>query len=193
MNLMSTDWVFGYGSLIWNPEIDYEHAELARLHGFHRAFCIRSTRFRGTPEQPGVVLGLDRGGSCVGMAFRLNPASRRAALDALYEREMSANVYVASHVPVTLACGKRIKALSFVANRASDAYQKLPEPELLRRLSGCCGQRGHNLEYLVNTLQSLQSHGVRDSMLARLVNRIGNAGAHPHGPAHPHTPSAKAA
>ena len=173
MNLIMSDWVFGYGSLIWNPEVEYDHAELGRLHGFHRAFCIRSTRYRGTPENPGVVLGLDRGGSCVGLAFRLRLHDRRQAIERLYEREMGGdNVYVPSRMPVTLASGQRVQALTFVANRTSDSYQRLPDGELLTRLAGCCGQRGHNLEYLVNTLHSLEQRGVRDSMLKSLVRRV---------------------
>ena len=94
MQLLLADWVFGYGSLIWNPEIEYERAELARLDGFHRAFCIRSTRYRGTPENPGVVLGLDHGGSCTGLAF-LNCAPNRALrpFEHLYAREMRNRVY----------------------------------------------------------------------------------------------------
>ena len=173
MNVIMSDWIFGYGSLIWNPEVDYDHAELGRLHGFHRAFCIRSTRYRGTPEKPGVVLGLDRGGSCVGLAFRLHLHDRRQAIERLYEREMGGdNVYVPSRMPVTLASGQRVQALTFVANRTSDSYQRLPDGELLTRLAGCCGQRGHNLDYLVNTLHSLEQRGVRDSMLKSLVRRV---------------------
>lgn len=174
MNDVTADWVFGYGSLIWNPEIDFDRSELGRLHGFHRAFCIRSTRYRGTPERPGVVLGLDRGGSCVGMAFRLRPDTRRRSFEALYAREMGNNVYVPSEVAVTLSHGERIRALTFVANRDSDAYQLLPEAEVLTRLNACCGQRGPNVEYLLNTVKSLQSHGVRDSMLLRLAQKILN-------------------
>jgi cation transport protein ChaC len=86
--LLFADWVFGYGSLIWNPEVDFNRSELGRVHGYHRAFCIRSTRYRGTPEQPGVVLGLERGGSCVGVAYQLRHETRRHSIERLYEREM---------------------------------------------------------------------------------------------------------
>jgi cation transport regulator ChaC len=94
VDLLFADWVFGYGSLIWNPEVDFNRSELGRVHGYHRAFCIRSTRYRGTPEQPGVVLGLERGGSCVGVAYRLRHDTRRHSIERLYEREMLNRVYV---------------------------------------------------------------------------------------------------
>ena len=177
MQLILADWVFGYGSLIWSPEFDHDEAQLARLHGFHRSFCVRSTRYRGTPEQPGVVLGLDRGGSCTGLAYRLRPATRQQAIEQLYEREMRNRVYTPSLVTVQLDGGLRIDALTFVANRESDAYQRLTEDELLRRLSACCGQRGANRDYLINTERSLAERGVRDAMLARLVQRLSAASA----------------
>lgn len=201
------EWVFGYGSLIWNPEIDYEHAELGRLHGFHRAFCIGSARYRGTPDNPGVVLGLDRGGSCIGMAFRLRPQTKVAAIAQLYAREMAPiiplsshghvpvrgvareSVYVPTRVRITLASGARAQALTFVANRECSAYKRLSEQEVLRRLCGCAGQRGPNHEYLLNTLSSLEARGVRDAMLARLAQRLRAARAWAQGPSRTHSRS----
>ncbi len=172
MHLILADWVFGYGSLIWNPEIDYEHAELARLHGFHRAFCIRSTRYRGTPENPGVVLGLDRGGSCTGVAYRLRAQDRQVAIEKLYAREMLNRVYAPTLVWLVLDSGQKVEALTFAANKESDAYQRLDDNEVLRRLTGCCGERGPNVDYLVNTYHSLKERGVHDTMLTRLVQNL---------------------
>lgn len=172
MDLLLADWVFGYGSLIWNPEIDYERAELARVHGYHRAFCISSSHYRGTAQAPGVVLGLDRGGSCIGLAFRLHHTGRRRAIEHLYAREMLGDVYVPTLAATTLSDGRQVRALTFVANRASADYRLLPEAEILRRLAACAGRRGPNREYATNTLHALQKHGVHDARLARLVHQL---------------------
>lgn len=172
MNLPESDWVFGYGSLIWHPEFDYTEQALARLHGFHRAFCIRSTRYRGTPQQPGVVLGLQPGGSCVGMAFRLARPTRRQSLERLYAREMLADVYRPTLVPVALANGRTEQALTFVANRVSEAYQRLSETDILHRLRHAGGDRGRNRDYAMNTHQALLALGVRDRRLARLARLL---------------------
>jgi cation transport protein ChaC len=166
------DWVFGYGSLIWDPGFEFGEARLGQVHGYHRSFCIRSTRYRGTPEQPGVVLGLDRGGSCIGMAFRLRADSRRAAVDALYEREMTGGVYVARHLSVVLDDGRRVQALAFVANRFSASYERLSDAQIVERLSSCCGQRGRNREYALRTLHSLAEHGVHCPHLGRVGRRL---------------------
>jgi cation transport protein ChaC len=166
------DWVFGYGSLIWNPGFDFHESGLAQVHGYHRSFCIRSTRYRGTPEQPGVVLGLDRGGSCIGMAFRLRPESRRAAIDALYEREMGGGVYVARMVAAVLLDGQRVQALAFTANRTSASYERLSNDEIVRRLTACCGQRGPNRDYAIRTWHSLAEHGVHCPHLATVGRRL---------------------
>jgi len=169
------DWVFGYGSLIWNPGFEFAEARLGQVHGYHRSFCIRSTRYRGTPEQPGVVLGLDRGGSCTGMAFRLVPGSRRRAVAALFEREMTGGVYVARLLAVALPDGRRVRALAFVANRRSSAFEQLHDDEIVRRLSSCHGQRGRNREYAIRTWHSLAEHGVHCAHLARIGQRLESA------------------
>ncbi len=172
---LDVEWVFGYGSLIWNPEIDFEQAELARLHGYHRSFCVRSTRYRGTDDQPGVVLGLDRGGSCVGVAYRLRPETRDEAIRMLYDREIPTwedRVYQPVVAEVRLRSTQLVRALAFAADRDRPTYERLDDDEILRRLAGCRGMRGANREYALNTWHALERHGVRDTRLARLVQRL---------------------
>lgn len=169
------EWVFGYGSLVWNPEIDYECAEVARVHGYHRAFCVRSTRYRGTPAQPGLVLGLDRGGSCVGVAYRLTADTRAEAIRRLYDREIPdwhERVYLPVVVETRLAGGARVNALTFAADRDRPAYQRLDDDEILERLGCCAGQRGANRDYAINTWRALAARGVRDARLERIARRL---------------------
>lgn len=173
--LVMADWVFGYGSLIWSPDFDFDQSHLARVHGFHRAFCIRSTLYRGTPEAPGIVLGLDRGGSCIGMAFRLTPQHRLRSIEALYEREMIQQVYHPRLIDAVLRDGRKVRALTFVANRDNPSYEKLPDAEIARRLACCQGQRGHNLDYAIRTRQSLTHHGVDCPHLARITRHLERA------------------
>jgi cation transport protein ChaC len=173
--LLMADWIFGYGSLIWNPEVDFNHSALGRVHGYHRSFCIHSTLYRGTPDEPGVVLGLMRGGSCVGVAFRLAEASRRDSIERLYAREMLNSVYVPTLASVKLSDGRQVRALTFVANPASTSFRRLTEGEILSRLTRARGQRGPNRDYAINTHQSLRERGVQDNRLSRLVARLGDA------------------
>ena len=168
-------WVFAYGSLLWNPDFEFRRAELAQLYGYHRAFCIRSTRYRGTPQRPGIVLGLDRGGVCVGLAYELDPTRREQALSRLFSREVpewAERVYRPTEVRVRLADGQRVLALAFVAERASRWYCRLSEAELLETLRTCAGERGPNRDYVVNTWEALASRNVRDQRLGRLVRRL---------------------
>lgn len=172
---VDTDWVFGYGSLIWNPGFDFAQAHLARAWGYHRAFCVRSTLYRGTPERPGVVLGLDRGGSCVGVVYRLSPDRRDASIAGLFQREIpdpAASIYLARRIAVTLPDGERVQALTFVADRARVSYQRLSDTEVIERLAACHGQRGPNHEYAINTWRALRERGVHDARLQRYVRLL---------------------
>ncbi len=166
------DWVFAYGSLIWNPDFDYSESGLARVHGYHRAFCVRSTMYRGTPEKPGVVLGLDIGGSVDGVAFKIAPGHHREAIDRLYAREMVQDIYTPKLLTTRLRDGRQVKALTFVANRAHVGYAHLSEQEIVACLANCKGARGPNCEYAINTFQSLYQLGVHDARLGRLVTSL---------------------
>ena len=177
---VSTDLVFAYGSLIWNPEFDFEHAERATLRGYHRAFSIRSTRYRGTPGRPGVVLGLDRGGSCVGLVYRLRPGTRAEALSSLFAREVpsaSERVYQPRIVRVCLDCGTPARALAFIADRQSPGYTRLSDEEVVQRLACCEGARGPNRDYAINTWRALEARGFVDQRLRRIALLLGNTGA----------------
>lgn len=172
---VDTDWVFGYGSLIWNPDFEFDQASLARAWGYHRAFCVRSIHYRGTPERPGVVLGLDRGGSCVGVAYRLAPQARDDAVERLFAREIpdpSASIYLARQIVVSLDNGDRVQALTFVADRNKPSYHRLSDAEILARLRDCHGQRGPNREYAINTWRALDQRGVHDARLRGYVRQL---------------------
>lgn len=173
---LDVDWVFAYGSLIWDPgDMAITRIEPGRIHGYHRAFCIRSTLYRGTPQQPGLVLGLDRGGSCMGMAQQLDPVRRRESLEHLYAREMPAEsdrVYLPRILRVQLASGQDVRALAFVADRSLPSYALLSDAEILGQIGICSGRRGPNRDYAINTWEALRSHGVRDQRLATLVRQL---------------------
>ena len=168
-------WVFGYGSLIWKPELVFDRRVTARVHGYHRRLCLWSRVNRGTPDCPGLVAGLDRGGSCAGVVYRVPAASVPAEFERLWEREM----FMGSYAPRWLRChlvdGTDVHALAFVVRLDAPNYAgKLSEAEIhevFRR--GSCGRFGTSLDYLVNTVRSLHEHGLRDPHLERLVRHAG--------------------
>lgn len=174
---IDVDWVFAYGSLIWDPgEIAFSNSERARLYGYHRAFCIQSIHYRGTPEAPGLVLGLDHGGSCLGMARRLDPARRQRSLELLYARENPVpadRVYLPRIVPLRLTdSDATVRALAFIADRDLPSYSVLPDEEVVEHLATRRGPRGPNRDYAINTWQALTRHGVHDRYLGRLIQRL---------------------
>ncbi|ANC91823.1 gamma-glutamylcyclotransferase [Azospirillum humicireducens] len=169
-------WVFGYGSLMWNPEFPFVERHAATLPGYHRSFCVSSHRYRGTPERPGLVLGLDRGGSCRGIVFRVAVADVPATLDCLWEREMINRVYRPKLLQVRLRDGRSaggleaVRACCFVVDRDHPQYCRgLDESAVVCRIADCCGQRGPNIEYLANTVRHLDGLGIRDGRLSRLL------------------------
>jgi cation transport protein ChaC len=126
-------WIFAYGSLMWRPDFDHEERVRARLFGFHRALCIYSHHHRGTAARPGLVLGLDRGGSCVGLCFRIAAPARAATLEAVRRRELVTGVYAEIAAPVRLADGRRLAAVTYVARRDHGQYAGVQPPARSRR------------------------------------------------------------
>jgi cation transport protein ChaC len=166
-------WVFGYGSLMWRPGFDYAERELAWLRGYHRALCIYSHVHRGTPERPGLVLGLDRGGSCRGVAFRVEAVKAEATLAYLRAREQVTSVYVERRVRLRLDDGREVEALTYVVDRRHDQYAgKLPLETILTYVRSGIGQSGDNPAYVLNTHRHLTELSLRDPVLAHLVSAL---------------------
>ena len=164
-------WVFGYGSLMWAPEFSYEERRTGLVHGYHRALCILSSRYRGTPEKPGLVMGLCRGGSCWGMAYRIQAAHAKEALDGLWKREMLNNVYMPKFVPISLKELQRVHALAFVADTAHKQFVgELDLHGRARLVAQGIGQRGRCVDYIHNTLEHMLALGVNDPHLARVLD-----------------------
>ncbi|MBP0446353.1 gamma-glutamylcyclotransferase [Roseomonas sp. SSH11] len=164
-------YVFGYGSLIWKPGFAFESVHPALLRGFHRRFCILSHRYRGTPEVPGLVLGLDRGGACRGVAFRVAAGAAAEVLAYLDEREMSGGVYHRRLLPVRLLDGGGTRqAVTFVADRRARSYcGALPPDAAAAAIARGHGVMGPNRDYLLNTVAHLRALGVRDAGLDRIA------------------------
>jgi cation transport protein ChaC len=168
-------WVFGYGSLMWSPCFDYLHKAPGRAYGYHRALCILSTRYRGTPSKPGLVMGLCRGGSCWGMAYRIDAPGLRRALARLWYREMPRRVYRPRLIPVRLASGrssaKTVRALAFVADTTHPAcVRELDLHGRARLVAQGIGVRGPCIDYIRNTLDHMHDVGVRDPHLERILH-----------------------
>ena len=162
-------WVFGYGSLMWNPDFPFLCASKALLRGYHRTLCVYSTRYRGTPERPGLVLGLDRGGSCRGMAFRIAADQAAPVLTHLWTREMGNRTYHPKWLQVSLP-GEKVRALAFVADRTHCNYAAgLSGEQSARLILGAVGGRGPNVDYLRNTVAHLDELGMHDRYLAQIL------------------------
>ena len=173
-----TIWIFGYGSLIWNPGFAHGQTRIARLDGYERSFCMRSIHHRGTPESPGLVLALDEGpGACEGLAFEVDGRIAEETLEYLRARELISAAYLERTVPVALQDGPKVQAVTYVIDRAHTQYcGGMPLEEQAQIIARAVGGRGPNSEYLVNTAQHLADLGLRDPDLDWLAARVADLG-----------------
>ena len=175
-------WVFGYGSLMWRPGFEFLESAPARLIGLHRALCVYSFVHRGTPEKPGLVLGLDRGGACRGMAFRVAAGARATTIDYLRSREQVTKVYLETWRTVTV-WGKperRVRALAFCVDRGHPQYAgRLSLDRQLHLVREGHGRSGINRDYVLSTVEALEALGCYDHDLHLLAERLKSA-HHPH-------------
>lgn len=168
-------WVFGYGSLIWNPEFPVAEQVIARAQGWHRSFCMRSIHHRGTEASPGLVLALDADPSaqCDGVAFRVMPGAEAATLQALRDRELISSAYLERRLHVDLADGRQAEALVFVIDPDHRQYcGGLALDEQAHIIAKAVGGRGTNRDYLVSTAEHLASLGIGDPDLEWLAARV---------------------
>ncbi|MBF0247381.1 MAG: gamma-glutamylcyclotransferase [Alphaproteobacteria bacterium] len=163
-------WVFGYGSLMWNPGFPYVEERPGQVFGYHRSLCILSTHYRGTPDNPGLVLGLDSGGSCCGRAFRVAPRHVNATLAYLDEREQVTKVYCPHYLETKLNDGRVVNAYTFVVRHQHEQYAgRLTVEEQARLVARGVGDRGTALEYLANTVEQIDALGVSDTPLHQVL------------------------
>jgi glutathione-specific gamma-glutamylcyclotransferase len=170
-------WVFGYGSLMWRPGFAYLERVSARLIGLHRALCVFSFVHRGTPERPGLVLGLDRGGMCRGVAYRVATAARVATIDYLRSREQVTSVYLETTRQIELedSAKRRVRALCYIVDRSHVQYAgRLTHAESLHHIRQGHGRSGANRDYVLETVRALDALGYRETDLHLLAEGLGN-------------------
>ena len=165
-------WVFGYGSLIWSPTFHFAEQRVARARGYHRGFYLWSKINRGSPETPGLVLGLDRGGSCGGMAFRIDETVLQEELSLLWRREMLLGTYIPRWVSVEID-RRPSRAIAFVVDRHKPGYAgRLTDDRIVSVALSAHGHYGSCADYLLNTATSLEHHGIADHRLSRLAKLV---------------------
>ena len=166
-------WVFGYGSLLWQPEFEAEETILARATGFTRSFCMWSIHHRGTEENPGLVLALDKGqGTCDGMGFFIPPERAAETLAALRERELISSAYYEAFAPLDLADGRKVEALVYVIAQDHVQYCTLTLEKQAQVIAQAVGGRGPNPEYLYRTKEKLDELGISDADIDWLTARV---------------------
>ena len=164
-------WVFGYGSLMWNPALRYAERRTALIHGYHREFCLLSRSGRGSPERPGLMLSLEPGGSCHGVAYRLAPDEIESELDVVWRREMLTRSYRPVWVAARTARGTA-HAIAFAANRSHERYRSgLDRETMARYLANGVGPLGRCCDYLFDTVEHLRGMGIHDRRMEELARR----------------------
>ena len=165
-------WLFGYGSLIWNPAFHFTDRLIGTVHGYHRRFCLWTHLGRGCPERPGLVLGLERGGSCRGAVFHIAPDAVEEELEIVWRREMLSGAYVPRWVQVRTPLGE-IRAITFVINHAHERYARfLPDDRVAEVIATAEGWLGPCADYLINTVEHLAALGIHDRPLERLRAQV---------------------
>jgi len=165
-------WVFGYGSLMWKPEMEFAESRPALLNGWHRRFCLWQWRWRGSRRNPGLMLALDRGGACRGMAYRLAAPDVRAKVLKVWRREMTGNGYLPRWVTLRSMQGP-LRGLGFVANAESERYAgKISDELIADHMAHACGEAGSSAEYLLQTVLRCEELGIHDRFLWRLQELV---------------------
>ncbi len=171
-------WIFGYGSLIWRPEFDFLESRKARIHGYHRDLCLWSRVNRGTPQQPGLVFGLDRGGSCEGKVFRIAGSRVPDIMQALWLREMPS----AAYIPRWLSCrtsGGTVPGLVFTMDRSDDGYAPhLPTEQIVTVVRQGHGRYGPCVDYVLQTAHALEAVGITDRKLRLIARALQQSATH---------------
>ncbi|HZP99787.1 MAG TPA: gamma-glutamylcyclotransferase [Reyranella sp.] len=166
-------WVFAYGSLMWNPAIEFAEASACEVEGWRRSFCFWVPLGRGTPELPGLMLALEAGGSCEGIAYRIAPSQVRSELAVLWNREMLSGIYQAKWVPARLRDGRTVTAVTFVVDPGHCQYcGDLPIEKAAHHIAFAEGRRGACRDYLANTAAHARALNIHDAYIEELVDRV---------------------
>lgn len=166
-------WVFGYGSLMWRPDFEFVGRYPATLYGWHRAMCILSTVYRGRPGKPGLVLGLDRGGSCRGLAFQIAAAGAEEVRKRIFDREMITGVYRPRFAPARLADGRTVPVYIFTVRKEHEQYAGgLSPADTARLIRQGHGESGSSRDYLARTVENMTALGIVKSELHNLLARV---------------------
>lgn len=174
-------WIFAYGSLLWDPGFDPAERVPARLEGYGRGFCMWSVRWRGTEEDPGLVLALDacEGAACDGLALRLPTEAAEPVLAGLRARELVSDAYEERVLPLALADGRRVAALAYVIRRDHRQYARVAPEEQAAIIARARGARGPNRDYLARTVEALRAMGISDEGIEALHLRVSTLGETP--------------